>query len=225
MIYSLLKFTKILPFFNALSVMKILEIDFGHFLSSYHLKPINNKLEAIPWFTYPSIEYLNAMDLSQKSVFEYGSGNSTIYWTKRAKYVTSVESNKNWYDYIKGLLKRTRYILETNKQNYINSIKKTGKKFDLIIVDGDYRDECVKVAINYLKNGGFIILDNSDWFQKSSKFLTNNNLIEINFNGFAPSNHYTSTTSFYLTRDFVYKRLNKNKLTHIGGITPNVSKM
>ena len=45
----------------------------------------------IPWYTYPAIEYLSQFDYSQKKIFEFGTGYSSMYWAKRAQKVISIE--------------------------------------------------------------------------------------------------------------------------------------
>ncbi len=51
----------------------------------------------IPWYTYPAIEYLMHLDLSDMSVFEFGSGKSTIWWAGNALKVHSVEDDSTWF--------------------------------------------------------------------------------------------------------------------------------
>ena len=51
----------------------------------------------IPWYTYPAIEYLSQFDYSQKEIFEFGCGYSSMFWANRAKKVTSIEDNINWF--------------------------------------------------------------------------------------------------------------------------------
>lgn len=54
--------------------------------------------------------------------------------------------------------------------------------------------------------GGIVILDNSDWFRETSKYLREKlDLIEIDFHGFGPINDYTWTTSVFITRNFRFK--------------------
>jgi len=61
---------------------------------------------------------------------------------------------------------------------------------------------CSEVAPQYLKPGGFIILDNSDWFHDASANLRNADLIEVDMAGMAPISDFVSTTSFYFHREF-----------------------
>lgn len=50
----------------------------------------------IPWYTYPAIEYLSQFDVTDKDVFEFGCGNSSLFWADRARLVTSIEDNPDW---------------------------------------------------------------------------------------------------------------------------------
>ena len=61
---------------------------------------------------------------------------------------------------------------------------------------------CSEVAPQYLKPGGFIILDNSDWFHDASANLRNADLLEIDMAGMAPISDFVSTKSFYFHREF-----------------------
>ena len=69
-------------------------------------------------------------------------------------------------------------MIEENYQEFINTFD---EKFDVIIIDGINRFECAVQSLKMLSDDGFIILDNSDWFEESSKFLRENDLIEIDF--------------------------------------------
>lgn len=154
-----------------------------------------------PWYTYPAIEFLNQLDFSHCTILEYGSGNSTKFWAERCKQLVSVEDNQDWYNLVKqNLPDNVKYIFANNKQEYVNSAYDVYPEYDIIIIDGEYRNECARAALSHLSHGGFIILDNSDWFEKTSSLLRQN-LIEIDFSGFSAINDYTLTTSFYLSRD------------------------
>ena len=62
-------------------------------------KPINMNREELPWFTFPAIEYLSQIDLTQFKIYEWGSGNSSKYFARRCHSIVSIESDKEWYDY------------------------------------------------------------------------------------------------------------------------------
>lgn len=213
-------------FFSALNTTKILQIDYGHFLSATLWSAVDRNGKPIPWFTYPAIEYLLQFDLSKKSVFEYGSGNSTLFWEKIARKVISVEDDREWFDRI-----RKKHLGSNNiellyypeKLSYIRSIKDCKIAFDIIIIDGSYRAECARVAVKKLKKGGMIILDNADWMPDIARFLRSHGLIEIDMAGFSPINHRTTTTSLFIRRDFNFKSKLNRPLSGPGSI--DVSKL
>lgn len=48
------------------------------------------------------------------------------------------------------------------KSAYVNAIYEIDGEFDMIIIDGSYRDECIAAALTKIKDGGLIICDNWD---------------------------------------------------------------
>lgn len=192
----------------------ILAIDYAQYKTIKNWDCVDKNGNKIPWYTYPAIEYLNNFDFSQKSVFEYGSGNSSIYWANKAKDVTSVEHDKFWYEKVKSSIANNQTLIyKENNIEYENSILETNKKFDVIIIDGIRRPECAKVIKSCLNNdsneGFLVILDNSDWYKETSRYLRDElDLIEVDFHGFGPINNYTWTTSIFLSRNFKFKPIN-----------------
>ncbi len=160
----------------------------------------------IPWYSYPAIEYIKQLDFSDKTLFEYGSGNSTCFWAERCKKLILVEDNRDWHNKIKDKVPdNVEYNFLAEKQQYINSINNWPDDFDVIIIDGRHRYACAVEALSKLKSNGFIILDNSDWKEKTSKLLREADLIEVDMCGFGPINAYTWTTSFYFKRNVTLK--------------------
>lgn len=173
----------------------------------------------IPWYTYPAIEYFNNIDFSDKVIFEFVSGNSSIYWSKKAKKVISIEHNKKWYAKVKSISMSNQEILyREDSIEYESSLSEQDSKFDVIIIDGIRRIECSKMIKNFLhmesSEGCMVILDNADWYKETSKYLKETlDFIEIDFHGFGPINDYTWTTSIFLSRNFTFKAI-KNIQPH-----------
>ncbi|MBM3711940.1 MAG: SAM-dependent methyltransferase [Actinobacteria bacterium] len=197
--------SEIVDMYEVSSSIRILENDFGHILSIQKQLPVNNNNEPLPWFTYPAIEYVSQFNLSEKIIFEWGSGNSSSFFARRAKKIYSVEDNRDWFEKNSKQKKTNQEIYFAEDSEYINSISKLGIKFDIIIIDGKYRYECGKVAPGYLNMGGCIILDNSDWYKNTAKHLRDRGLIQVDFHGFGPVNQYNWTTSIFFQKDFNFK--------------------
>ena len=178
----------------------------------------------IPWYTYPAIEYLDQFDYSDKKVFEFGCGNSSKYWAKRAKEVISVEDNPDWFaKWQQELIAANQKVLLRNEdESYEGAILEGQKTYDVIIIDGKRRAECAKTALQRLSAGGLIILDDSDRINTSLEYkravsiLRAENLLQVDFYGFCPMNNYTKTTSLFFTRDFDFK--SKFEVQPINGI-------
>ena len=189
--------------FVTLKNYKKLSVDFGQYKTMRRWDSVDAEDAPVPWYTYPAIEYLRQLDFSDKTVFEYGSGNSTLFWSECCKKLVSVEDDRKWYDKIRRKVAsdKVKYHLFEESQEYIRSIRSCPDDFDIIIIDGNYRYDCAVESLGKLKHDGFIILDNSDWEENTSKLLRESDLIEIDMAGFGPINGYTWTTSFYLRRN------------------------
>ncbi len=184
------------------SNFRILSKLHGQFKSMQRWECIDADDRPIPWYSYPAIEYIKQLDLSQKTIFEYGSGNSTRFWAERCRNLVSVEDDRAWYDRLAaGLPANTEYRLIESRQDYVKFICEYPKDFDVVVIDGSHRYDCAVEAVGKLRDDGFIILDNSDWHEKTSKYLRDADLIEVDMCGFGPINGYTWTTSFFFRRN------------------------
>jgi hypothetical protein len=175
----------------------------------------------LPWFTYPAIEGLSNWDLSDKRVFEYGSGYSTLFWASRAKEVVSVEHDRAWYEKIAKLAPdNVQLILAPIEREEADPSPELREQFDayagaidgrfhIIVVDGYARSRvrylCAQKALQHLDSNGLIVLDNSDWLPASALLLRRAGLIEVDFSGPVPGNRQSQTTSFFLTREFNFQ--------------------
>ena len=96
---------------NFSNIEKIFSEEYG-LQRSIELKiPIDVNEDAIPLYSYPAIEYIKSLNFSNKEIFEFGAGQSTLFWSKIAKNVTSVENNQIW---IEKLSKKTNKLESKN---------------------------------------------------------------------------------------------------------------
>ena len=88
----------------------------------------------------------------------------------------------------------------------------------MIIIDGDWRLDCAKRARDHLREGGLIILDNSDWYVKAAEYLHSENYIQVDMKGIGPINPYTWCTTFFFDRAFDFPKRHVFQPTHgLGG--------
>ena len=98
-------------------------------------------------------------------VFEYGAGASTIWLGRHADSVVSVEHHAEWHQRLTKEVVRYPNIelrhRELDGDAYIGAIDAADGPFDLIVVDGRRRTECLARAMPHLARGGIILLDDS----------------------------------------------------------------
>ena len=176
-----------------------LRTEYGFLESSRKNIPVNDKNEIMPMYTYPCYEWLNSIDWTDNKVFEYGTGYSTIWWQNKNVNYHAVEDNKQWYDMIKD---KTNIKHEPEYNKYSQSIYNYDFKFDVIVIDGIVRFDCVKPALEKIKDDGIIIFDNSDWHRNSKEELDKSDLISTHFHGFKPLHVDSETTSCYINSKF-----------------------
>jgi uncharacterized protein YuzB (UPF0349 family) len=164
--------------------------------------PVDRNGEAVPWYTYAAIDFLGGRINGRMAVFEYGSGNSTIWWAKRVSRVVSFEHDEQWFTKVKLKLPDNvtyRYSNLAPQGDYSTAILQHDKEFDVIVIDGRDRVSCAKNSLCALNDSGVIIWDNSDRdkYQDGYKFLSDNGFKRLDFSGFGPINTYGWCTSVF----------------------------
>lgn len=125
----------------------------------------------LPWYTKSFLDELVTWDLSDKVVFEYGAGASTLWWAAKCRKLYGVESNRDYHAAVTDAMGDNAVIMLPNDLSwnaYVNAIRHPCETFDIIIIDSEpiaWRDDCVKPALDCLKPGGKLIIDN--WMQNS----------------------------------------------------------
>jgi hypothetical protein len=178
-------------------------LETGWFESYRKLRPVNGKNEPIPWVTYAFIDFIESRLHSQLTMLEYGSGYSTLYYSKKLKHVHAVEHDEPWFKEMSGQMppnvSLSHVALDTNGK-YASFAKNTVIKFDIIVVDGRDRVNCIKQSIDSLSPAGVMVLDDSerDEYREGIAFLRAKNFRSIEFWGIAPGIFFRKcTTVFY----------------------------
>ena len=130
-----------------------------------------------PWLTYAMVNILETVLKKTDIGLEFGSGRSTLWFAKRVQNLISVEHDPFWYEKISIQLQshesgsKVKYHLfkdgktelaESEYVKFINSIPK--ETLDFILIDGVCRDHCANHSLSRIKSGGFLIIDNVNWF-------------------------------------------------------------
>ena len=173
----------------------------------------------LPWFTYPCIEFLKTLDFTNKKVLEFGSGSSTLFWSKNCSYVCSIEKEKSWFEKLnKKINSNVKLYLFEDDQNYSYFPLKISEKFDVLVIDGAARKNTLLNSLNLLNKDGVIIFDNIEWYPNCAKYLREQGYIQIDFSGFSPLNSFESCTSIFFKKTKIFeKRLFSENWYPIGG--------
>ncbi|MEF8723081.1 MAG: FkbM family methyltransferase [Candidatus Accumulibacter delftensis] len=180
----------------------------GWFRSFREKKPVNSVGEPIPWLTYPALDFLEPRISPSLSVFEYGCGHSTLWWAARVRQLVAVEHDSSWIAAIRSRLPDTAVVRHHALEpaaHYVNAIVAEATFFDIVVIDGRHRNQCLHCAPQALSPRGVIILDNSDrpQYQPGSAYLQSLGFRHVDFSGLVPVVCWKSCTSIYYRDDNV----------------------
>jgi len=168
--------------------------------------PIDKEGSPLPWVTYSFIDFISDRLNKTMDIFEYGSGNSTLWYAKKTNTVTSVENDKQWFEKIKNNMPsnvQIHYEELVYGGNYSKFSENIEKKFDIVIVDGRDRVNSMINAINSIKNDGIIVLDDSEResYTNGIEFLIEKGFKKIDFWGISPGLFYKKCTTIFYKND------------------------
>lgn len=177
-------------------------IEDGWFKSFHSKKSVDAKGNPLPWCTYSFIKFIEPRLKKQLDVFEFGCGNSTLWYAQRISSIKAVEHNQNWFLQMKkNLPKNVNLVFQQLKEDgdYAKEILQEQKSYHLIIIDGEDRNNCVKHSLQKLTQDGVIIYDNSyrEEYADSFRLLQEKGFKRIDFHGLAPIINYNSCTSVF----------------------------
>lgn len=153
-----------------------------------------------PLLTYGFIEWLEEQDVKEKTLIEFGSGDSTIFFSNKFKKVITYEDNLHWLQRIKSFnlpnVEAKQLDFSFYKQN-----SESFKDVDFILIDNDPREmnyrlyvaEVLIEKINYRNN---LILDNGNWNGEAYFYLRSKYRNFKDFIGFNKRGENTVTTIF-----------------------------
>ncbi|MDT4899723.1 MAG: hypothetical protein QOJ78_653 [Pseudonocardiales bacterium] len=140
----------------------------------------------VPWWTYRAIDVVDSWLSAHPKpirVYEYGSGASTLWLSRRADEVYTVEHHRGFAEHIAPTLAgqpnihmrivepvpSSSPVVSSQKEgnadldfaDYVNSIGAVDGEFSLIVIDGRAREACLRAAIPRLDPDGLIVFDNT----------------------------------------------------------------
>jgi predicted O-methyltransferase YrrM len=144
------------------------------------------------------------------NIFEYGSGYSTLFFAKYCNNVISSEAREKWRDLTTNLASENGLeninINLVPKHEFVQSISSHDRKFDIIIVDSEFRNDCITISTDFITEDGIIILDNSERSElyKSLDYMKSKGFKNIEFMGIKPNSDMPSRTTIFYRENNIF---------------------
>jgi len=177
----------------------------GWFRSAISQRPVDASGQALPWLTYPFIDFIRPRLRRDMSIVEFGAGQSTLFWARHVGQVLSVEDNPAWFAELKPQLPANAKVLlqvlhAAQPVAYAQAADEMLGKADIVLVDGPERDLTLRNAPRLLRDGGVVVLDNAGRgeYDAASDDLKCQGFRRLDFIGMAPGGaRECSTALFY----------------------------
>ena len=117
--------------------------------------------QPIPWFTYPAVAFLSERVRREWRVLEFGAGMGTQWWARHVDHHVALEHDAGWAKRVAEA--SSALVLATSDRNaaqYIAPASSLGT-FEVVIVDGLFRNECLLAACDLVAANGVILLDDA----------------------------------------------------------------
>ena len=158
--------------------------------------------DPLPWMNYSLIAFLDHRLSAEMTVFEYGSGSSTLYFARKVRSVTSVEYDKNWYEKLNQQAPDdVKFIFQEADVDgkYCRAIHNENVNYDIVIVDGKDRVNCVREGFMKLNDSGVLILDDSNRpdYEPGFELAVELGYRTLHFEGLKPTDFITETATIF----------------------------
>jgi len=93
---------------------------------------INNSL---PWYIPASIPFIESNLNKNQTVLDIGSGNSTLWYAARTKFVHAIETEVNWYEIIKNNQPDNVQLDFKTKEDIITTLSNVTSSYNVVSID------------------------------------------------------------------------------------------
>lgn len=159
----------------------------------------------VPWLTYAFNQLLDQRLTKNLDLYEFGSGYSTLFFAERVASVDTMEYDAEWLDWVRTQVPDNVDVAHfpSDSPEYSQSILNKEKTYDVIVVDGRRRNDCVESSLQRLKPTGVIIYDDThrEKYQSGAALITGAGFKRLDFWGFANGNIDLKCTSLFYRAD------------------------
>ena len=179
----------------------------------------------VPWWTFEAsdrvAEFLRTRPDAR--VFEWGSGASTVWLSRRSGSVTSIEHDADWAGIVEPVLPDNAVVRVVRPvpatggpeqqlsekagfenldfAGYVDAMEHLDGDFDLVVVDGRARNACFHRAVTRLAPGGVLVFDNVDRERYRDAIASSPVDVEVEWTrGLTPALPYPTRTALVTVR-------------------------
>ncbi len=137
-----------------------------------------------PWLCPGTVQFCKKHLVPTMVGLEYGSGRSTAWFARRLAKLTSVEHNANWHAEVTNKLAAKKITNVDYRFSPLEHPEPEGERaeydpmpmyvrvaddfadqsLNLVIVDGHYRNNCIRRVIAKIKPGGYLLVDDVNFW-------------------------------------------------------------
>jgi predicted O-methyltransferase YrrM len=179
----------------------------------------------VPWWTFEASDRVAGFlaGRPEARVFEWGSGASTAWLSRRAGSVTSVEHDAAWAELVEPVLpgNATVLVVEPDRATgasgellsdkagfqgldfsaYVAALDGVDGCFDVVVVDGRARNACYERALGRLAPGGVLVFDNVDRQRSRDAIASSSVAVDVEWTrGLTPALPYPTRTALVRRR-------------------------
>ena len=180
----------------------------------------------VPWWTFEASDRVAGFLATRPDarVFEWGSGASTAWLSRRAGSVTSIEHDASWAALVQPVLPDNAVVHVVAPMpaggspaeqlsekpgfegldfaRYVDAMEHVEGDFDLVVVDGRARNACFHRAVTRLAPGGVLVFDNVDRQRYRDAIADSPVRLDVEWTrGLTPALPYPTRTALVRVRD------------------------
>ncbi len=159
---------------NVLAAAKLLRlaIDRKSFVHSEGLwqalkrdRPVDQFGRPVPWVNTSIRGLIEGRLMPDYRVLEFGSGGSTSFFQSRVREVVSIEHAAQWAEEVTRMVEANVSVVLTGSESAADYLNPTHDgalgRFDVVFVDGLFRNECCERSLRLVNERGVVVLDDS----------------------------------------------------------------
>lgn len=144
----------------------------GYYRSVLRREVVGGAGDPAPWLTFPLVSFLETKSFSGRSVLEFGSGQSSLWWSERAERVLALETDPEWTQRVRAAAPPNLTVADVelehaDEHSFIDEVERLvgRERFDVVVVDGGDRVKALLAAPRFVTQDGVVITDDLDLFR------------------------------------------------------------